>query len=261
MKVYIDVEATEAGEIIALGAVSSNGKEFYELVQPIFSKLTPMIHKLTGITDAELERAARLDSVLIHFYNWLYEQSRAIFQWKFYSYGNADIGFFKKSIKNCRNDIAYLLGCQIIATLQDSSLDVKKFFKQQAKLQHVYNYIQNQNGKQKHNALEDANMLYKVVDYMEHNEPMEYSPFHHSSTAQPQMPKGIYIVQNLDCTIAHEADDMDGIIAWLLRQKQFTNIPEDQKPKPIRLANKIAEAAKKGVPYNDFYWIKSGGSQ
>lgn len=261
MKVFIDFEATEQGEIIAVGAKTTD-KEFYSLVRPQFSELTPIIKNLTHITKEELEQASSLNYVLGDLFNWCKAQDREIYQWEFYSYGNADIHFLKKSLRNCYSDIAYGFICVLIATIQDVSVDTKKFFKQNVKLQHVYNYIKDKELTQKHNALEDARMLRDVVQYMDNNKAFEISPFieiyktEDKKKKTTSLPKGQYMALYEDGRVAHLFADMETTVKWLLSKKQFVNMPKDSRPRPIRIANKIAKAANEGTIYCGYNWRK-----
>ena len=51
MKYFIDFEATQfSGEIISIGCVDENGRQFYTLVKPAkMSEMTDFIEELTGI--------------------------------------------------------------------------------------------------------------------------------------------------------------------------------------------------------------------
>lgn len=259
MKIFIDFEATEKGEIIAVGAKTAD-KEFYSLVKPQFSKLTPNIKRLTYISEEDLNKANVLDKVFKDLANWLDEQNSAAYTWEFYSYGNADIDFLKKSLRNCKSSTSYQLACQMIATMQDAFELTKDFFKQQVKLQQVYNYVKQQDNKQRHNALEDAKMLEYVMKYMKHNEPFEISPFIEVFSANKQQqqnfPKGKYIAQYPNCYVAKMTCSMEEMVRWLLSSQSFRNIPKDSQPKPTRIANRIINSIKDDTTYAGYKFIK-----
>ena len=56
MKYFIDFEATQfSGEIISIGCVDENGRQFYTLVKPAkMSEMTDFIEELTGIHPKQL---------------------------------------------------------------------------------------------------------------------------------------------------------------------------------------------------------------
>lgn len=260
MKIFLDVEATEQNEIIAIGAVTDkDNKTFYSLVKPQFSELTPIIKKLTHINNEELKTAPLFNQAMTDLYQWLFSKEASVAEWRIYSYGNDSI-FFKKTLRNCVYNLSYWLCCQIIATLQDVTQQTRQFFKSANNLQQVYNYIQQQEEKQQHNPLEDAQMLQMVMKYMDSHKPYEISPFINLTEAKKknktELPKGTYICQNLDCTIAKAACSMENMVKWMLSQPEYLHMPKEQQARPIRLANKIAEAAKKKQPYANRYWIK-----
>lgn len=263
MKIFIDFEATEQGEIIAIGATTAVS-DFYSLVRPEFSRLTPIIKKLTHITQEELNEANVLDSVLMRLFDWCKAQNDLLYTWEFYSYGNADIDFLKKSLGNCRFEKSYQLACQMIATMQDASEITKDFFKQQVKLQHLHNFIKQKENKQHHNALEDAKMLEDVMKYMYYNEPFEISPFieifatdkNKKKQQQQNFPKGQYMAQYPNCYVAKDICSMEEMVRWLLSLPNFRNIPKYSQPKPTRIANRIMNSIKDDTTYCGYKFIK-----
>lgn len=259
MKIFIDFEATEKGEIIAVGAKTAD-KEYYSLVKPQFSELTLTIQELTHITKEELDKANTLDIVLCDLDMWLDAQDKVTCRWEFYSYGNADIDFLRKSLKNCYSTTSYLLACQMIATIQDLSVETKEFFKQNVKLQHVYNFTKQVEKTQQHNALEDAKMLKEVAKYMEHNKPFEISPFIEGCAEKKKLnfvyPKGEFAAAYPSGVIACSPRPMKHLVQWLLAHDMFVNIPTDSRPKPNRVANRIMKAVKEGNTYAGYRWIQ-----
>lgn len=81
MKYFIDFEATEySNEIISIGCVDENGREFYSLVQPHkIEKLTKFITDLTGITTEDLCNAPTANEAFSEFYNWLDKSEKVNF--------------------------------------------------------------------------------------------------------------------------------------------------------------------------------------
>lgn len=151
------------------------------------------------------------------------------------------------------------MACQMIATMQDAFELTKDFFKQQVKLQQVYNYVKRQDNKQQHNALEDAKMLEYVMKYMKHNEPFEISPFIEVFSANKQQqsfPKGKYMAQYPNCYVAKMTCSMEEMVQWLLSSQSFRNIPKDSQPKPTRIANRIINSIKDDTTYAGYKFIK-----
>lgn len=256
MKIYIDVEATQAQEIISIGVTTDKNKAtFYALVKPQFSVLTPTIERLTHISQQDLDDALPFDRVLNDLYHWLHNRCSNMQEWEFYSYGTDEV-YFKKTLPNCKNTFCYMFCCQIIATLQDASVSVKHFFKRNVKLQYAYNYIKNQEKAQRHNALEDAMMLQYIMDYIKDNVPFEVSPCEKEEIDCVQNIKGRFICKDITGQILKNACSMEEMVVWLLSLPQYTNLLDFQQPRFSRLANKIAEAAKQKQPYANYYWAK-----
>ena len=87
MDYFIDFEATQfSGEIISIGCVDENGKEFYSLVKPKRAReVTDFITELTGISRADIRSAASADEVFSNFLDWLDKDGTANFFFFCYS--------------------------------------------------------------------------------------------------------------------------------------------------------------------------------
>ena len=71
MNYFIDFEAASPiTEIISIGCVREDGKEFYSLVKPAEAIVSEKITELTGITSAMLESAPSAIEVFTDFYNF-----------------------------------------------------------------------------------------------------------------------------------------------------------------------------------------------
>ena len=87
MKFFIDFEATQANEIISIGAVTENGATFKSLVKPQLSSISPYINQLTHITEEMVSNAKCLDEVFDEMYDWVTRQCADLTEWEFLSYG------------------------------------------------------------------------------------------------------------------------------------------------------------------------------
>lgn len=164
MKYFIDFEATQfTNEIISIGCVREDGNSFYALVKPKKPKaITPFITDLTGITKDMLENEKNSDEVFENFFDWLSFNNEAV---EFYCYGNSDITFLKKNLKDRTSSLKAQAALSLIAmSLKDYSLDVKNHFGliQAVSLKKVANYFYPNGNYLNHNALSDAQMLRDV---------------------------------------------------------------------------------------------------
>lgn len=263
MVIYLDVEATEQNEIISIGAVTPGGKQFYSLVKPQFSEVTPNIEQLTHITNKSLKYEPKFAEVMLQLRDWLREQEAVPVKWYFYCYGNQDANFFRQSLMAIpRTEYyskAFSLCCQIAATITDVYPRVKEFFKGSSKLQHLHNFILQADEKQTHNALRDAVMLNDVMNFVKTHDPYAVCPL----SAAPTSAKGatnkrkfdenkeIYLVYE-DGVIMRSFINIKEAMKWVLRQPDMTN--SDDKANQVRLWNKIVKAIKSGKKYRGFYW-------
>lgn len=179
MKYFIDFEATQfTNEIISVGCVRENGDTFYSLVKPKRMKtLTPFITDLTGITKEMLENERSSDEVFEEFFNWLETDSTYV---EFYCYGNSDIDFLKKNLKDRTFNFKAQAALSLIAmNLKDYSMTVKAHFGliNCIALKKVMNYFYPEDEHTWHNALSDAEMLYKVYLGVESEETVNGIPF------------------------------------------------------------------------------------
>ena len=164
MKYFIDFEATQfTNEIISVGCIREDGEEFYSLIKPKKMKtLTKFITNLTGITKTMLADKQSSDEVFEEFFNWLSIDTEVV---EFYCYGNADIEFLKKNLKDRTSNFKSQAALSLIAmNLKDYSLTVKAHFGliKCIALKKVANYFNPEDNYKAHNALEDARMLKDV---------------------------------------------------------------------------------------------------
>lgn len=164
MKYFIDFEATQfSQEIISIGCVREDGESFYSLIKPKkLSGITDFITSLTGITKDMVREAPNSDEVFKNFFTWL-SNSEGVAE--FYCYGNSDFNFLQKNLKDRTNNLFAQAALSIIGmNLKDYSSDVKNHFGliKNISLKKVFNYFYPNEECNLHNALSDAEMLYKV---------------------------------------------------------------------------------------------------
>lgn len=156
MKIYLDFEANIDGEIIAIGAVTEHGDTFSRLVRP-HKKLDRKVSELTGITMNYLSKAQDIDSVGLDFFrHWL----PPILNCEFYTYGDGDEHYLKYTAGLCADKKIAACLLAIASRLKNISSRVEAKFGRQVGLQSAYLTMTSQQVKnQRHNALEDAQML------------------------------------------------------------------------------------------------------
>lgn len=169
MKVFIDFEATQFKQtIISIGCVTETGKKFYTLVHPSGSdKISNYITTLTGITKEMLiNEGYPADEAFEMLYNFLEEACDDGLVPQFYCYGNNDADFINNTLKYMSNFRAINCAMAIKGNLIDYSNEVRKFFKTENpfSLKKMYTFLSEEEKIQKHDALEDAEMLSFVVE-------------------------------------------------------------------------------------------------
>ena len=168
MQFFIDFEATQFSErIINIGCVASNGATFSTLVKPVTKKdkVNKFITDLTGITNEMLADAPTADEAFNSFFDFVLAQG-AQGEHQYYCYGNSDAQFIGRTVSHMHDARAIVFAKMLQHELIDFSTEVKTFFQMSnpIALRKVYSLIQNDNVEQHHNALEDAQMLYTVVN-------------------------------------------------------------------------------------------------
>lgn len=167
MKFYIDFEATQFCErIISVGCISEAGYKFESLVKPLNKyKITEFITNLTGITKDMVVQANDANAVFNQFYWWIINNTPINDKPEFICYGNTDIKYIERTLKDVTDWHAVLALSLLKAGLQDYSKQIASSFGvQQINLQRAYNTLTKQENQQKHSALEDAEMLKYIVE-------------------------------------------------------------------------------------------------
>lgn len=170
MKFFLDFEAMRfTNKIISIGCVAENGNTFESLVKPSDKKkVDKFITELTGITNEMLVNAPDADVAFTNLFKFIADNAKGTVP-EYYVYGNCDADFLKATVKSMRNPLSIMCAQAIAGNLIDYASVVKKFFvvKSDLALRKVYMLIQDeQNLVQKHNALEDAQMLEVVVSHL-----------------------------------------------------------------------------------------------
>lgn len=96
MRIFVDLEATEAGEVIAIGAVTEEDVRFFGMMAPKYSRITPRITALTGITEEEAADWPQAEDTVRRFVNWAQAQDAGI-GIHFFTFGKNDGGFIQRT--------------------------------------------------------------------------------------------------------------------------------------------------------------------
>lgn len=166
MKFYLDFEAAQyTGRIISIGCACENGAKFKSFISlPKGEKVGKEVSELTGITDEMLRSAPTADVVFAQLFEWVRSICKDIPI--YYVYGDADKGFLKNTIKKMTDFTAITFASSIINFMEDYSPNIKKHYGILIGLNKVYNLMKNTNNTQRHDALEDAEMLQYIDEHL-----------------------------------------------------------------------------------------------
>lgn len=262
MKFYIDVEATSpAEEIISIGVVNEFGNTFQIYVNPTFSKLDSYISNLTGITQSNLDDAPYFNDAMRMLAKWITIDLNCKFKdAEFYSYGE-DVHFFKVTGKHIEFDsLGYAMYSCIITNITDISKDVFKFFNGTVSLNRAFNYINSIEKDQRHDALEDAQMLRQVVNFTTTNEPYEINPCVKPVTIEEvnfNMPKGRFYCRRSKNGVEREFNNCAEAIEWLI--ETHCDPASREKVHRNRVMSRIMKAARTNTKYHEYYWRRAKG--
>ena len=170
MRIFLDFEATEAGEIIAIGAVAEDDSRYFAVCKPQFTPLTERITALTGIDERTLENANPYWMVARDFQTWC-KMRDASGETYLYSFGKNDRGFAQLTLNMyrshgydspaCLNPMAW-----VYANLENGANPIYKAFNRPlVGLRSAYLTYKNDTGDlhQSHNPLDDAIMFRELV--------------------------------------------------------------------------------------------------
>lgn len=257
MNFYIDFEATQPEqEIISIGAVAENGKKFYSLVKPRFSKVSLYITEITGIKNTDLEYEHELNTIFDLFYIWCKDQENDLSKWNFYSYGDSDVDFIKHSFCNLKTERSMIIASYMMATMKDYSKEVTKYFHGTTSLIKAFNYLKELDDKQKHNALEDAKMLAEVYSKISNKTPLEENPFkaaREEQEAHYTFPSGRFFCKGLGKNAKErEFADIHEAIEWIINTN--IRIEDRENVHRDRMATKIMKSIRKQSNYIGYKW-------
>ena len=166
MNFYLDFEATQFSHgIISIGCTTDNGETFSTLVKPSKpEELTTFITELTGITNEMLSDAPSADDAFNQFFDWVISVNDNQAP-QYFCYGDSDAKFIEQTVKYMTDTRAISFAMSVKAMLVDYSSTVTNYLAvQRIALKKVVALIEDADeAVQSHNALEDAEMLRKVV--------------------------------------------------------------------------------------------------
>ncbi len=174
MVCYLDFEAngiSQTQEIISIGAVTETGESFYSLVRP-HARLDKKIKQLTNISQEEAEIAPSIEEVMSEFYHWLFKMKNGVgANVQYYVYGSEDTHFIDCSIALTDDEVTKARLMVIQDNIENVSKRVaKKFNRDSIGLRSAYLTMilsSDEPAFQRHNALEDAEMLKYVWEHLE----------------------------------------------------------------------------------------------
>ena len=251
MKYFIDFEATQfSGEIISIGCVDENGRQFYTLVKPAkMSEMTDFIEELTGIHPKQLAAAPLPDEAFAAFLGWLPHDETV----RFYCYGDSDAHFLDRTLPHL-SDFRAQLGLSVIrAALCDYAAEIKKHFslKHSIALKKVAAYYRGAAVEQDHNSLSDALLLKEIYERSQ-GETVESCPF-------PEYQKGVElpkIKKRVKASMGNrklEFSTFGKAADWVMsEQMNMRDIVTDQTKSKV--CSRIICAAEKNKLYCGFKW-------
>lgn len=170
MRIFLDFEATEAGEIIAIGAVAEDDSRYFAVCKPQFSPLTERITLLTGITDEVLLTANPYWMVARDFQQWCMMRD-CEGRTRLYSFGKNDKAYAQFTLNAYMahdytapavvNPMAW-----VAANIENGANPIYKAFNRPlVGLRSAYLTYKNDTGDlhQSHNPLDDALMFRELV--------------------------------------------------------------------------------------------------
>jgi inhibitor of KinA sporulation pathway (predicted exonuclease) len=169
MNFYLDFEATRfSNRIISIGCTNEKGAKFETLVKPEKGKVDNFITELTGITPEMVSDAPTADEAFNAFAEWAYANSENTIP-KYFCYGDSDKDFIAATIRTMSDFKAITFAASIKALLIDYSSVVKEYLcTSSIALKKVVALIEETDEvEQRHDALEDAEMLRKVVENLQ----------------------------------------------------------------------------------------------
>lgn len=255
MNYFIDFEATQfTGEIISIGCVDENDRQFYTLVKPEKAEdITGFITDLTGIGRSELKKAPTADEAFVSLFEWL-DKSAPV---RFYCYGDSDAHFLERTLQHLRTFEGQLGLSVVKSALNDFSVDVRRHFqlKHCIALKKVVSYYRGREVEQVHNSLADAIFLKEIYDRSRTEEPVECPfPEYKQGADLPKIRRRITAEKDgvkLDFPSFGKASD------WVM--SEFLNVADKVNDKTkSKVCSRIMVAAEKERPYCGYKWSVGG---
>ena len=190
MNFYLDFEATQfTEEIISIGCVAENGDEFSTLVKPTdLKKVTNFITNLTGITRDMLINADSADVSFLALREFIRNKSKGE-ETFFFVYGNADSVFIEKTVAHMIDPEAKKFAYKLGASLIDFTTITNRFFRTGSiSLKNAVAYFRQEEVKQNHHAVDDAELLRELVYMVNHCE-MPESPIQTGQSSRQEKMK------------------------------------------------------------------------
>lgn len=248
MNYFIDFEATQfSNAIISIGCKAEDGREFYSLVRTSH-KITSFITDLTGITKEDIAAAPTPEIVFAALYDWCKDDHP-----HFLCYGTGDKEFVKSNFRDCKEFKAAAMLSYLYADLEDYAPIVKRHFGlcKPIGLNKVYNYCAKEQNEQKHNALEDAYMLYRVYCYIQKHDKEEHNIFPEYEPEGMKTP--VYIVyREQNGVTLNTFCSLNAAVKWC-----FDNLMDKHElgsTKVKTVARGIKQACKYHKTYRGFNW-------
>ena len=247
MKYYIDFEATEEKqEIISVGCVREDGKEFYSLVHSD-DPITLKIEEITGISQADIDEAPSAREAFEALADFCKQDEELP---EFINYGDADADYVYNTFSNASSLKEAGMLSFLYLNMYDIADDVKQFFyvNKTISLEKLGKYFDKDMDDQNHNALDDAKLLKMVCDNMK-NGKQDSNVFNEylDPLRYPDIVSKVLRMQG--SSIVNEFDSLEDAVAWVKAQ------PDDKGHKYVQnAAEKIKTAAKNGSRYFDSSW-------
>ena len=259
MKYFIDFEATQfSNEIISVGCIDEEGREFYSLVKPHdLRRMTSFITDLTGIRVGELAAAPSVDKVFSDFYEWI-DHAEPV---EFYCYGNCDDRFVTQTMRYVHRFEAQCALSLIHGSLIDFSLALAKHFgiSQPVSLAKATEYYSGEKIKNEHNSLYDAINL-KLIYERSYCEEITECPFPEYGVAKPdkeeERPAKRDSRSRIEAANGHVTKSFytyGRAADWVLRELMATRGEVDEKTKS-NVCNRIINAVGSDKPYYGYDW-------
>ena len=191
MNFYLDFEATQfSARVISIGCVCDNGNEFYTLVRPPKGdKVNDFITRLTGITKEMARNADTADVAFIALRSFIRKNSNGQ-KPHFFVYGSNDASFLRKTMSAMIDEEAKKFVSRLSASLVNYGPTAQRFFKVgQIGLAKACAKFRGEDIIQRHNALEDAELLRELVYMINNYGEMLLTDFEPTSVKIPKPPK------------------------------------------------------------------------